>query len=157
DEQLKQTVAPQRAIPSAMEKPMPWAPPVISATLPLRSNAERSMGLAPSFLLYPTMYTRQKFHKKPRTWCGPDTGRCDPGQPGAAVMQGAPWGQRCRPGPPRRGAQPLPQVGGGDVVHVVKLHVLAAHGPDKGVVGGAHAAVDAPGGADDRVLVVHHD
>lgn len=51
----------------------------------------------------------------------------------------------------------LAQVGGSDVVHVVKLHVLAAHCPDKGVVGSAYAAVDAPGGADDSVLVVHHD
>ena len=34
----------------------------------------------------------------------------------------------------------LAQVGGSDVVHVVKLHVLAAHCPDKGVVGSAYAA-----------------
>ena len=38
------------------------------------------------------------------------------------------------------------QVGGSDIVHVVKLHVLAAHGPDKGVIRRAYAAVDAPGG-----------
>ena len=31
------------AMPSAMEKPMPWAPPVIRATLPCRLNADRSM------------------------------------------------------------------------------------------------------------------
>ena len=43
EEQLKQTVAPHLAMPSAMEKPMPWAPPVIRATLPCRLKAERSM------------------------------------------------------------------------------------------------------------------
>ena len=51
----------------------------------------------------------------------------------------------------------LAQVGGSDVVHVVKLHVLAAHCPDERVVGGTHTAVDAPGGADDSIFVVHHD
>ena len=114
------------------------------------------MGLAPSFLLYPSMYTRQILNKKPRIRRAPDTGRCDPGQPGAVSIPPA-W--TCvPPGQSFAGKAPLlPQVGGGDVVHVVKLHVLAAHGPDKGVVRGAHAAVDAPGGADDSVLVVHHD
>ena len=33
--------------------------------------------------------------------------------------------------------------------------VLAAHGPDKGVIRCTYAAVDAPGRADDRVIVVH--
>ena len=51
----------------------------------------------------------------------------------------------------------LAQVGGSDVVHVVKLHVLAAHRPDERIIRGADTAVDAPGGADDSVLVVHHD
>ena len=43
EEQLKQMTAPHLAMPSAMEKPMPWAPPVIRATLPCRLNADRSM------------------------------------------------------------------------------------------------------------------
>ena len=33
----------------------------------------------------------------------------------------------------------LPQLRGGDLVHVVKGLVLAAHGPDKGIVAGAGA------------------
>ena len=37
------------------------------------------------------------------------------------------------------------QISCGDIIHIIELHVLAAHGPDKGVVRGADTAVDAPG------------
>ena len=47
------------------------------------------------------------------------------------------------------------QISCGDIIHIIELHVLAAHGPDKGVIRCTYAAVDAPGRADDRVIVVH--
>ena len=52
---------------------------------------------------------------------------------------------------------PLTQIGGRDVVHVVKREVFAPHRPDEGITGGAAAGMDRPARTDDRLLVLHHD
>ena len=49
----------------------------------------------------------------------------------------------------------LSQFVDGEVVHVVKGLVLAAHGPDEGVVGRAAAGVQGPGGRNHGLIVLH--
>ena len=51
----------------------------------------------------------------------------------------------------------LSQLRRRDLVHIVEGLVLAAHGPDEGVIAGARAGMDGPGRGDDRLLVLHHD
>ena len=51
----------------------------------------------------------------------------------------------------------LPKISRSNVIHVIEFHVFTTHGPDEGVVGGANAAVDAPGRADNSIIVVHHN
>ena len=38
----------------------------------------------------------------------------------------------------------LPQLSSGDGIHIVECLVLAAHRPDKGIVGGSGPGMDAP-------------
>ena len=50
----------------------------------------------------------------------------------------------------------LPQIGGLDVIHIIKGLIFAAHSPNKGIITGAHTRVNTPGGTDNGIIIFHH-